>query len=259
MPSQEISVGVVQALLRCKGETRATPAPAAGEADRVPPPFSIAISRQAGALGHTVAAEVGQRLGWPVYDREILEKVGEDMRRPPRHLQAVDERPGSWLEEFLAGLASQYSVSPDLYLKYLVGAVRGLGQIGRCVIVGRGANFVLPAETTLRVRLVASAEDRTRVIAQRLHLGLREAAAWAERAERERGEFVRRAFRHDVTDPHHYDLVLHMSRLTVDEAAEVIVGVLQRFEERAGSAAAKAAAAPTGGPGGTPAVVRPGA
>jgi cytidylate kinase len=246
MGSQEISMSVVQALLRCKGETRAPLAPAAGEAERVRPPFRIAISREAGALGHTVAAEVGHRLGWPVYDREILEKIGEDMRRPTRHLQAVDERPGSWLEDFLAGMTSQYSVSPDRYLKYLVGAVRGLGEIGQCVIVGRGANFILPAETTLRVRLVASAEDRARVMAQRLHLGLREAAAWAERTERQRGEFVRRAFRHDVTDPHHYDLVLNMSRLAVDEAAEVIVGVLQRFEERAGSAAGQAAETRTG-------------
>jgi cytidylate kinase len=240
MASHDLSVSVVGALLRSKGETRLVPASPPGEAGPVRPPFSIAISREAGALGHTVAAEVGYRLGWPVYDREILDKVGEDMRRPPRHLQAVDERPGSWLEDVLAGLASQYSVSTDQYLKYLVGAVRGLGQIGRCVIVGRGANFILPAGSTLRVRLVASADDRARVIAERLHLGLREAAAWAERTERQRGEFVRRVFRQDVADPHHYDLVLSMSRLAVEEAAEVIVGVLRRFEGRSAGVAPKA-------------------
>ena len=113
-----------------------------------------------------MAAELGRRLGWPVYDREILDKIGADMRRPPQHLHALDERPASWLEEFLAGLTSQHSVSAARYLKFLVGAVRGLGEIGRCVIVGRGANFILPAATTLRVRLVASAEDRARVIAE---------------------------------------------------------------------------------------------
>ena len=214
-------------------------------------PISIAVSREAGALGHTVAAEVGHRLGWPVYDREILDKIGEDMRRPSQHLQALDERPGSWLEEFLAGLTSRHSVSPDRYLKYLVGAVRGLGEIGRCVIVGRGANFILPAETTLRVRLVASAEDRARVIAQRLSLTPREVAAWMEKAERERGEFVRRAFRQDVAEPRHYDLVLNMSRLSVDEAADVIIRVLQGFEGRSGNAAPPAAADRTGLPAGT--------
>ena len=248
MTSDNVSMSVVQALLRCKGETRAAPAPTSGEAGPVRPPFSIAISREAGALGHTVAAEVGRRLGWPVYDREILDKIGEDMRRPPRHLQALDERPGSWLEEFLAGLSSQHSVSPDRYLKYLVGAVRGLGEIGRCVIVGRGANFILPAQTTLRVRLVASAADRARVMAQRLGLTPREAVAWAEKTERQRAEFVRRAFRQDVADPHHYDLVLSMSRLPVDEAADAIIGVLRRFEARSGSATPTAGAGHTGLP-----------
>jgi cytidylate kinase len=248
MASDNISMSVLQALLRCKGETRDAPAPTSGTAGPACPPFSIAVSREAGALGHTVAAEVGHRLGWPIYDREILDKIGEDMRRPPQHLRALDERPGSWLEEFLAGLSSRYSVSPDRYLKYLVGALRGLGEIGRCVIVGRGANFILPAETTLRVRLVASAEDRTRVIAQRFSLTLPEAAAWAEKAERLRGEFVRRAFRQDVADPRHYDLVLNMSRLSVEEAADVIVRVLQGFEGRSRSAAPTAAGDRTGLP-----------
>jgi cytidylate kinase len=247
MTSHDISMSVVQALLHSKGESRAAPAPTSGTAGPACPPFSIAVSREAGALGHTVAAEVAHRLGWPVYDREILDKVGEDMRRTPRHLEALDERPVSWLEEFLSGLASRHSVSPDRYLKYLVGAVRGLGEIGRCVIVGRGANFILPAQTTLRVRLVASAADRARVIAQRLNLAPREAAAWAERAERLRGEFVRRAFRQDVADPHHYDLVLNMSRLSVEAAADVIVRVLHGFEGRSGSAA-PAAANRTGAP-----------
>ncbi len=240
MASDNLSISVVQALLHSKGETRATPPPASGAAGPARPPFSIALSREAGALGRTVAAEVGRRLGWPVYDREILDKIGQDMRRPPQHLQALDERPGSWLEDFLAGLTSQHSVSPDRYLKYLVGAVRGLGQIGRCVIVGRGANFLLPAESTLRVRLVASAEDRARVRAERLHLTPREAAVWVEKAERLRGEFVRRAFHQDVADAHNYDLVLNMSRLSVDEAADVIIRELQGLEGRAGGAPAAA-------------------
>jgi hypothetical protein len=34
------------------------------------PAFTIALSRQVGARGNSVATEVGARLGWPVYDRE---------------------------------------------------------------------------------------------------------------------------------------------------------------------------------------------
>ena len=232
MANHDISLTVVQALLGSHAEARGRSAlpPVGRAAARLP--FSIAISREAGALGHSLAAEVGRRLDWPVYDQEILDKIGEELRHPPSHLKVVDERPGSWLEECLTSLASQYAVSPDTYFKYLVGVVRGLGAIGRCILVGRGVNFILPAATTLRVRPGGRGGGSRRVIAQRLPLPAREAAAWVERTERQRGEFIKRAFRQDVADPHHYDLVLNMSRLSVDEAADVVIQMLRRFEGR---------------------------
>jgi hypothetical protein len=231
----DLSLSLVQALLRSHGEAageRKLSPGAAGQAPP-PPPWCITISREAGALGNSVATAIGKKLSWPVYDREILDKIGEEMQRPPQHLESVDERPSYWLEECLSGMLSQCVVSADTYLKYLVGTVRGLGAVGRCVIVGRGANYILPAATTLRVRLVASPEDRVRVIARRRKLSQREATTWVETTERQRAAFVKRYFGQDSTDPHHYDLVLNMSRLSVEEAAEVIIQMLRRFQERA--------------------------
>jgi cytidylate kinase len=228
MNTHDLSLSLVQALVRAQGE-------AAGRRGESParPAFTVAISREAGAQGNSVAAEVGRRLGWAVYDKEILEKVAEEMRRPAAaaDLQAVDERPASWLEDSLSLLLTEHSVLADTYFKHLIAAVRGLGLVGRCVIVGRGANFILPAETTLRVRLLAAAEDREKAVAARLGLPPREARAWVERSERERAAFVKQHFRVDPTDPHHYDLVLNMSRLSVPEAADLIVRRLRQCEE----------------------------
>jgi cytidylate kinase len=165
-----------------------------------------------------------------VYDKEILDKIGEEIRLSARHLEAVDERPGNWLEECLSGVQSQYHVSGETYIKYLLGTVRGLGAVGRCIIVGRGANYILPAATTLRIRLVAALEDRVQMMAGRLELSEREAAAWVQKTERQRLEFVKRCFGKDATDPHDYDLVLNMSRLTVEDAADIIIQTVQRFD-----------------------------
>jgi cytidylate kinase len=225
----DLSLSLVEALLRSHGEASGQRGPS-GAARR--PPWCITISREAGAQGNSVATAIGKRLTWPVYDREILDKIGEEMRRPPRHLEAVDERPGNWLEECLSGLLSECHVSADAYLKYLTGTVRGLGTAGKCVIVGRGANYILPAATTLRIRLVASLEDRVKVIAGWLRLSEREAATWVENTERQRLAFVKRYFGKDSADPHQYDLVLNMSRLSVEEAADLIIQMLRRFEER---------------------------
>jgi cytidylate kinase len=227
MNYRDLSLSLAEALVRSHLEGAARP-----EQPSPPAPFTITISREAGALGNSVAAEVGRRLGWPVYDREILDKIAEELRRPPSRLEAVDERPASWLEECLSALGDQHHVSPDTYFKYLNGVVRGLGVVGHCLIVGRGANFILPAQTTLRVRLVALPEDRARVVAQRLGLPAGEAAAWVVSTERQRRAFIKRYFRQDPTVPHHYDLVLNTSRLAVDEAADVIIQALRQFEGR---------------------------
>jgi cytidylate kinase len=190
-----------------------------------------------------VASAIGKRLNWPVYDREILEKLGEDMRRSPRHLEMVDERPVNWLEDCLSGFLNEYHVSADAYLKYLLCAVRGLGAVGQCVIVGRGANYLLPPASTLRIRLVASFEDRIKVIARRFSLSEQEAATWVEKTERQRSEFVKRYFGKDSTDAHHYDLVLNMSRVSVEQAAELVIQMLRRFEGRGGPTERKETAA----------------
>jgi cytidylate kinase len=233
MNFQDVSLSVVDALLNTQKKTSEPPA-----AGGPRPPFSIAISREAGTPGTAVAAETGRRLGWPVYDREILDKIAQQLKRPAHHLAAVDERPVSWLEDSLSLLLAEYPVSADTYLKYLLATVRGLGAVGRCVINGRAASFILPPATTVCVRLVADLKDRVRNAAGRPGVGPAEAEAWVEKTDRERLGFVKRYFGKDAADPHQYDLVLNTSRLTVQEAAGLVVQHLRQWEGRPPAAAA---------------------
>ena len=48
---------------------------AEARARQAKPAFTIAISRQSGARGTTTARAVGERLGWAVYDRELVERI----------------------------------------------------------------------------------------------------------------------------------------------------------------------------------------
>jgi hypothetical protein len=41
--------------------------------------FTIAISREAGANGSALGRLLGERLGWPVYDYELVERIANDM------------------------------------------------------------------------------------------------------------------------------------------------------------------------------------
>jgi cytidylate kinase len=229
MNARDFSLSLTAALLR-------TEAPSSEEAGqhvaRNKPPLTIAISREAGALGNTVAAAAGKLLNWPVYDQEIINKVAEEMGKPSSHVRGVDEKYFTWLEEVMANLLSDYHVSPAAYLKNLIATVRGLGAIGNCIVVGRAASFILPPETTLRIRLVAELPDRIRTIGRRLGVADKQAAHWIEKTEHERTQFVLRNFGKDPRDPHYYHLLMNTSEMPAEECAEVIAAALHLFEKR---------------------------
>jgi hypothetical protein len=179
---------------------------------------------------------VASRLGWHVYDHELLERIAEDMGVRTTLLESVDERQQGWLletvEAFLSAPAeSEWTplVSEGAYVRHLVETVLALGAHGECVIVGRGAAFILPAETTLRVRLVAAPKERARVLAEQFGLPGPEAARRLRAIDRERSDFVRDHFLKDPDDPRNYDLVLNTSRFSAAEGAELIVAALPRL------------------------------
>jgi cytidylate kinase len=185
--------------------------------------FTIALSRESGARGTSTAREVGARLGWAVYDHELLERIAQEMNLRTGLLESVDERKVSWLQECVEAFASVPSVSGSAYVRHLVQTLLSLAAHGECVIVGRGAAQVLPAETTLRVRLVAPVEWRTVAMSRKLGVSREEAARQVETIDRERVRFVRDHFQQEATDPRQYDLVLNSSRYSVGECADLIV------------------------------------
>jgi cytidylate kinase len=99
------------------------------------------------------------------------------------------------------------------------------------VIVGRGAAQILPAESTLRVRLVAPMEWRVGAMSQKLGVSREEATRQVERIDRERIGFVRDHFHKEAMDPRQYDLVLNSSRFSIGACADLIVEALHRLQE----------------------------
>jgi cytidylate kinase len=232
----DLSLTVAETLLRTQRPRGHRPAPGSSEL----PHAVIAVSREVGALGETVAREVGQRLGCPVYGREIVDKVAEELRQPASVLHRLDERPTFWIEDWMSGMPGQEKlVGMDTYVKYLLATMRGLAQVERCVIVGRGAARILTADHTLRVRLIADRRDRIKNVQRLRHLDARAAEEWLERTEHERTLYMRRNFNVDPADPHLHDLLLNTSRLSVAECADVIVRAFAQFECRVAAPAAR--------------------
>ena len=132
----------------------------------------------------------------------------------------------------MEAFAAASTVIEVTYFRRLLKLLLALGARGQCVIVGRGAMIVLPVDTTLRVRVVASHEDRVALIGRERGLNPTEAARYVESTDRERSRFIRQHFHKDLTDPLLYDLVLNASRLSVEECAGIVIETLLRLQAR---------------------------
>ncbi len=229
MSTSPFSERVSEAFIRATGHQHAVPSSKASSepgADQ-PRPFSIAISREAGTRGPVVARALGARLGWKVYDQELLEMVARELHVRVKLLENVDERHVTWLQESVESFAAVPAVREGKYVRHLIETMLSLAAHGRCVIVGRGSPFVLPPATTLRVRLVAPVEDRIANVSHDQNLARHEAAKFIERTDRERMQFVRMHFLRDSTDPRQYDLFLNVSQFSADECADLAIAALQ--------------------------------
>jgi cytidylate kinase len=189
-------------------------------------PF-VAISRSVGAGGGEVATQVSRRLGWPLFDRELLTVMARDDERRELIYASMDERDLGWLEETVRAVGQPEFRKND-YFHRLTSTVLALAVQGRCIFVGRGADLILPRDCGLRVRIVAPRDDCVRRFARRSQISFQEAERQTARIERERGEFVRTHFGVDAADPTRCDLTVSLERFSPADAAELIVDALAR-------------------------------
>ena len=169
---------------------------------------------------------VGERLGWKVFDRNLLDCVAERFHLPRLMLDLVDETRSNWVYDVLGTWMDRKLVPHEKYVACLGRVVLSAARAGHAVFVGRGAQFLLPRKELLAVRLVASPRYRTQEIMK--HLGMNESDAQRYIAEVDQGrrEFVDRFFHHDITDPHLYDMVINVERCGQTKAVSEILAAV---------------------------------
>jgi hypothetical protein len=190
--------------------------------------LAVTLDREPGAPVEEVARELGLRLGWPVYDHELVERIARDLGVPVSQVDQIDERGQHWLVECLESLTLTPHLTEAGYVHRLIETIQALGQRGNCVLVGHGAAEILPVHSTLRVLLVGTARDRVARLMKQLRVNGREAERWAKQVSKERARFLRNHFHVDPEAPGNYDLVLNTSQWPAVSCASFIAQALER-------------------------------
>ena len=224
---RQIAVFQANELLENRLENRERRPGRGKEGDLFYGPYLL-ISREKGAGGNTVARLVGKRLGWQVFNNEIVDEIAQKAHVRRQLIESLDERDQATIQDTIGQLLNPQEIGTSGYLGYLKQIVLTLGHQGDVVIVGHGARFILPGQFGLCVRMVAPIAVRIRRIADKARLSLDAARAEVERTDHERVRLARRHFGHDVTDPLSHDLIINTAALNVEAVAEVVITALQR-------------------------------
>jgi cytidylate kinase len=182
---------------------------------------AIAISREVGARGGAIARRLGAKLGWQVFDSDMLEYSAQDATACASLLAELPPEAPAWIEERMRWLQQHQILAPDQSIEREARLILSLGAHGEVIFVGRGAGFILPRNSTLHARMIAPQDDRISYMSQLLRMSREQAAEHVCQREAERERFVSRCFQLPATGIV-YDIILNSSALGEELCADLI-------------------------------------
>lgn len=186
----------------------------------------LTISRELGSGGDAVARLVAEKLGWPLFDREIIEAIAEKTHVREELVAQFDEHVRSALDTYMQNLYTGRIFDASKYLHHLSQVLLGIVQYGQAVILGRGANLILPGANGLRARIVAPWAVRVNNMRQERDLSEKEAVQMLAAHDHEQKAFFQRYFHNDPNDPGTYDVVINTEGVELENAAKLLTQLL---------------------------------
>lgn len=202
-------------------------------------PF-VAISREFGCEALPLAQLLVQTLNerchpsipWVSYDRELLDRVAEELHMERAILDMLDGQRRDEMSELFDNIINR-KVEDAVVVRKLAELIRTLAVHGHAVLVGRGSSLVTQdLRNGVHIRLVAPRPWRIHTLADRRNLTVREAEKMVDEGEKQRQHYINTFFVLDHGFPFHHDLVIDNSRFNLVQIVEMVFTALStRFGE----------------------------
>ena len=180
----------------------------------------ICMARQVAAMGDEISAEVARLMNYKFITRKDIEARIVALGFSKDKLRKYDEvKPG-----FFASLAKDR----DEYLDYLQTAILEAASEENCVLIGRGASFVLrELPNMLSFRFVADHQTRLERLEKEFNFTEKQAQQRIDESDNNRRGFHKSFFNIDSEDPANYHMVINSAKLDVKSAAAIIVSIVE--------------------------------
>lgn len=187
----------------------------------------ITIAREFGSGGHLLGEMLSKELGIRLYDKEFIHLSAQESGMDEAYIRKNEQSiPSFWLKSVYAQNKNtvEQSMAPDDVLFVAESKiVQEAAAKEDCVIVGRCADFVLDGQPGLiRVFCCAGLDDARQRCVQEYGLPADKAESEIKRVNRKRMAHYEYYTGRKWGDPHHYDLVVNTSHVSIEEACRMI-------------------------------------
>lgn len=194
--------------------------------------YVITIARGFGSGGKQIGLELGEKLGIPCYEHEILEMASDASGLNKALFQQTDERlRGSLFSKMLKGLPTITLASPeekefesDINLFNLQAQIiRSLALSESCIIIGKCADHVLEYfDNIYRIYIDAPREACVKSIVNKMCVSERDAERMIVQTDRYRAKYYKYYTGKDWTNPANYDMFLNSDKVGRGKCADII-------------------------------------
>ena len=207
-------------------------------------PFVITISREVGSGGHTVGSILAKKLDARYCDKLLLESLEKQFGLSASGIEKLKGEKKSWLADFIAkiapvpsaktlGIETKYTqdfridITTDDIFKAEVEILKGMAEMGSCVIAGRSGFFVFKDHPNkFNVFITASLPYRLERVMKKQNLGEESALALIKSIDEARENYIQRYAGVSRYDARNYDLVLTADGHTEEELADFILSFI---------------------------------
>lgn len=181
----------------------------------------ITISRGSYSKGREVAERTAKRLGYRVVSRDVLLDASDQFHIPEVKLvRAIHDAPS---------ILDRFSHGRQCFLAYVQSALASQAQQDNVVYHGLAGHVLLKGVPhVLKVRIIADLDARVRAEMMRENISDVDARILLQKDDSERRKWTQSLYGVDPWDASLYDLVIHIHKLTVDDAVEFIVQAAER-------------------------------
>lgn len=197
----------------------------------------ITISKEYACDTEAFANSLAAKLGYPILDKQLVSEAAKKLADDQQAKEGYQEGMFGLVDKYTAAIIQQLVdrsyrlLDEKAYHDVTKALILQAARENNMIIVGWGGQCILQ-DHHLAIHLRIVKDLKARIAWMKAHAGLDEksVADLIEREEKQSANYIRRYFGHNWDDPHLYHLVINLSKLTTEQAVNIVSELVRQHK-----------------------------